>query len=374
MGFFRDRSSYGSVWRRLTAAVRRLKENVWPILQASVAAGIAYLLAEFVLGNEQPFFAPIAAVVTLSLSLGERGRRAFEIALGVAIGLGIADLLVRIIGIGAVQIGVVVALAMAAAVLFGEGTLLVNQAAISAILVVLVQPPESGFSPDRFFNALVGGGVALAINHLFPMNPERLVEGAAKPIFEQLATALEDIAEALRKGDLELAEAVLDRTRQLDEEVRGFDEVLAAGHETARLSPTRRRSLKHLELYADASVRLELAVINTRVLARGAANAVRRKDSVPQPLARAVLDLSRAVRALASYLEEYEEPVDARRFALKAARDATQTLNERHDLATSVLVGQVRSMAVDLIRSTGMNQAQALEALEDAAGRASEVG
>jgi hypothetical protein len=308
------------------------------------------------------------------LSLGERGKRAFEIALGVAIGLGIADLLVRIIGVGALQIGVVVALAMAAAVLFGEGTLLVNQAAISAILVVLIQPPESGFSPDRFLNALVGGGVALAINHLFPVNPERLVEGAAKPIFEQLATALEDIAEALTKGDLGLAEAVLDRTRQLDEEVRGFDEILAAGHETARLSPTRRRSLKHLELYADASVRMELAVINTRVLARGAANAVRRKDSVPQPLPRAVLDLSRAVKALASYLEEYEEPVDTRRFALRAARDATQTLNERHDLATSVLVGQVRSMAVDLIRSTGMNQAQALEALEDAAGRASEVG
>jgi len=38
---------------------------------------------------------------------------------------------------------------MAAAVLIGERRLLVNQAAISAILVVL-QPLESGFSPDRF--------------------------------------------------------------------------------------------------------------------------------------------------------------------------------------------------------------------------------
>jgi uncharacterized membrane protein YgaE (UPF0421/DUF939 family) len=70
-----------------------------------------------VLGNEQPFFAPIAAVVTLGLSLGQRGRRAFEIALGVALGLGIADLLVRLIGVGALQIGIVVVLAMAAAVL-----------------------------------------------------------------------------------------------------------------------------------------------------------------------------------------------------------------------------------------------------------------
>ena len=155
---FREGSSYRGVRRRLASGVGRLRANGWPILQTAVAASIAYLLAGLVLGNEQPFFAPIAAVVTLGLSLGQRGRRAFEIALGVALGLGIADLLVRVIGVGALQIGIVVVLAMTAPVLLGEETLLVNQAAISAILVVLLQPPGSGFSPDRFFNALVGAG------------------------------------------------------------------------------------------------------------------------------------------------------------------------------------------------------------------------
>ena len=114
--------------------------NVWPILQTAVAASVAYFLAAVVLDNEQPFFAPVAAVVTLGLAPGERGRRALEVALGVIVGLAVADVLVRIIGVGAAQIGAVVALAMAAAVLFGERTLLVNQAAISAILVVALQP------------------------------------------------------------------------------------------------------------------------------------------------------------------------------------------------------------------------------------------
>ena len=49
-------------------------------------------------------------------------------------------------------------------------------------------------------------------------------------------------------------------------------------------------------------------------------------------------------------------------------------LKERHDLAISVLVGQVRTAAMDLLRSTGMDQATALQALEEAAGRASEIG
>src|SRR3712207_5891335 len=238
---------------------------------------------------------------------------------------------------------------MAAAVLCGERRLLVNQAAISAILVVVLQPPDAPFSPDRFFNALLGGGVALAISHLFPANPERLVERAAGPIFEELAAALEGVADALKDGDLEKAEALLGGVRELDGRVHDLDEALSAGYENARLSPTRRRSLKRLELYAGASIRMELAVINTRVLARGAANVLRRGEAVPSALPEAILDLSRAVRSLVSYLEEYEGPQEARQFALAAARGATEALKGTHDLTATVLVGQVRSMAVDLL-------------------------
>ena len=357
------------IGRRLASRSGPLSANAWAILQTAVAAGLAYFLAATVLGNEQPFFAPVTAVVTLGLAFGERGRRAFEVALGVVVGLAIADVIVRLLGVGAAQITVVVGLAMAAAVLVGERRLIVNQAAISAILVVALQPPEAPFSPDRFFNALLGGGVALAISHLFPENPERLVERAAGPTFEELAAALEGVAAALKDGDRERAEALLGGVRDLDERVHDLDEALSAGYETARLSPTRRRSLKHLELYSDASIGMELAVINTRVLVRGAANVLRRGEAVPPSLQEAILDLARAVRALATYLEESEGPERSRRCALAAARGATEALEGTRDLTATVLVGQVRAMAVDLLRSTGMNQAEALVALEGAAPR-----
>ena len=370
----RETSTFYGLRRRLSAAVDRLRANLWSILQTSVAASAAYFLAVLVPGHQQPFFAPIAAVVCLSLALGQRGRRAVELAIGVAVGLVVADLIVFLIGTGAARIGVVVALAMAAAVMFSGRTLLVNQAAISAILVVVLQPSNTIFAPGRLIDALIGGGVALVIHHLFPVNPERVVEQAARPIFDELAATLEEIAVALENGDLERAERALSRSREVDERVRGFDEALSAGHETARLSPTRRRALKHLKLYASARVRMELAVINVRVLARGAANAIRRGDEIPPLIPKAVLDLSQAVESLAAYLEESEEPEEARRFALKAAQRATEALKERHDLATSVLVGQVRSATVDVLRSTGMDQASALKVLEEAAGRASDIG
>ena len=352
-----------------------MRANSWPVAQTALAASLAYFLAAYVIGSEQPYFAPIAAVISLGLTLGQRGRRAVEVVLGVVVGLVVADLLVLALGVGTVQIAAVVALAMAVVILFSERTILVNQAAISAILVVVLQPPDSGFSPDRFLHALIGGAVALAVSHLFPVNPERVVERAARPVFEELATVLEEVAAMLGEGGvLERAEGVLWRARELDERVRGFDEALVAGYETARFSPTRRRALKHLELYSNASMRVGLAVINVRVLARGAYNAIRRGDAIPPSLPEAMLDLARAVRALATFLERSGPPDEARRCALEAARRATEILQERHDLAISVLVGQIRSAAVDLLRSTGMNQAQALEALEEAAGRASEIG
>lgn len=358
----------------LSAGYVRLRTSLWPVSQAAAAASLAYFLANVLVGHERPFFAPIAAVVCLSVTFGHRNRRAVELVFGVAVGLMVADLLVLVIGNGTLQIAVVVLLAMSAAVFFGGGTILVNQAAISAILVVVLQPPEAVFSPDRFVDALIGGGVALMINYLIPVNPERLVERAAAPVFEELAAVLEEISAVLGSGDVEQAERVLQRAREIDERVRILNEALEAGHETARLSPTRRRSLRQLEFYGSVSTRIELAVINTRVLARGVYNAIRRGDSITPQLPEAVLDLARSVKTLTAFLEEGEGPEEARRWALEAARCATEVLEERHELGISVLVGQVRSAAVDILRSTGMDQASALQALEDAAGRASEIG
>ena len=49
---------------------------------------LAWLIATELVGHDQPFFAPISAVVTLGLTVGERRRRAVELAIGVAVGIG----------------------------------------------------------------------------------------------------------------------------------------------------------------------------------------------------------------------------------------------------------------------------------------------
>lgn len=360
---------------RIRAGVGHLRLGGWPIVQTAVAASVAWFLAITVVGHQQPFFAAVAAVVSLGTTIGQRTSRAIEMVFGVALGIVIADLLLSVIGTGTIQMAIVIVLAMGTVVFLGGGVLLANQAATSAILVATLQPPSSvGFTPNRAIDALVGGAVALIINYIFPINPEQRVGRSARPIFDELIGMLEKAAHALSEADVRGVESALLRARGMDDKVKSFKEELAAGYEIARHAPSRRRELGYLEVYMTAANHIDLAILNMRGLARALLGVARSGSPISERLPESVLDLSRAVRALCAYLEGDTGPEDTRQFALKAAKNATALLEERGDLATSEAVGQIRFTAIDLLRTTGMGRASALRALEEAAGRASEIG
>ena len=362
----------GAVRRWSREATGRLGTGFWPILQTAVAASVAWFLASVVLGHGQPYFAAIAAVISTGVVVGQEGRRAVELVFGVACGLAVADLLVVLVGTGTVQIGVVVALAMTVAWLLGGGPALVTEAGVTALFTVMLDPSTSGWSPERFVDALLGSGVALGVRAVFPSDPRHRVERAAHPIFDDLTDALRETAAALRAGNLEMAEHALQKARETDGRMDAFREALDAGYDTVRLSPPRRRGLGQLAPYATAADQLDLAVRNIRVLARAAATTVREGGTVPEALSETLLDLAYAVETLAAYIEEPEHPVDTRRFALEAAEGATAVLEESNDLGTSMLVGQIRSTAVDLLRASGMDRTEALDTLRDTTSRASQ--
>jgi uncharacterized membrane protein YgaE (UPF0421/DUF939 family) len=322
-----------------------------------------------VLENPRPFFAPVAAIASLGVTFGQRGPRAIQIVLGVAAGLTVANILVLAIGVGTVQIGIMVALAAALAIFFSGQPLLVLHTTVTALLVVALgittTTGDLSPDPDRFFEALIGGGVALVVNALLPVNPELRVERAVHPVFSELVATLEEIAAALAGRDLDRAERALEKASEINKRMAGFKEALAAGYETARFSPPRRRELRHLELYAAAASQIDMAVADMEGVARAAVRAVRRNSPTLERPSEAILDLARAVEALASYLEKPGTTEDVRQLVLKSVGEATALLEEHKDLGTSALVGEMRAMAIDLLRGTGMDRAEVMEALEE---------
>jgi uncharacterized membrane protein YgaE (UPF0421/DUF939 family) len=335
-----------------------LRVRAWPILQTAAAAVAGFYLARLLLPEQQPVFASIAAVVALGAAYGQRRERAVELIGGVVLGIGVADLLVHAIGTGPLQLGLLVVLAMSVAVLLGGGPVLVTEAAVSAILLVLLEPSGSGLPPSRLLEALVGGGVALAIAALaFPLDPVLLVGRSAQAIFGELGRTLEEVAAALHQRDSKRSEAALEAARDMDADVRSLEEALVLGRETARFAPGRRSARHDVDRYDRSARHIDFAVRNVRVLARHVARYLRGGRPAPVALPEAIGELAQAVWRLAA---EFDDPErggsEVRVHASRAAVFATQSYESDPDLGLAEIVAQVRSTAIDLVRAAEVSE------------------
>jgi uncharacterized membrane protein YgaE (UPF0421/DUF939 family) len=337
-------------WRRLAPT----------LLMGAVAAAVAWLIAKSLFGTTGAFFAPVAAFITLGLTVGSRLERAIEVTVGVPLGIALADVLVLELGSGVPQLIGIAFLATSAAVFLGGGPLLVTQSAVSAILVVTLQPPTTGLSFTRAGDALIGCGVALLLNFVIaPIDPIALVRREAVPVLRELAGVLDAIARALTDRDHDGAIAALERARAIDASTQRFLEAVTIGRETAAAAPIRRGHRGPLAVYSEASGQIDLAVRNVRVLARGVVRAIETGDRVPPAVADAIEDLRHAVVSLAPWMEDAGRAGEVVEPAVQAARKASAVLEQTTNLSVSVIVGQVRSTAVDLLRTTGMEPAEA---------------
>ena len=349
--------------------LRRVRLDATFALQSGLAAGAAWFVAREAVGHPQPFFAPIAAVIVLSASSGMRWRRTLELVGGVALGIALADGLIVLVGVGTVQIVVVVTIAILITVFVGGGNLAVAQAASSAVLVVSLTPREGDLNLDRLVDALVGGGVGLAVMALvLPHNPLTRVERTAGVALTQLAESVALTARGLRERDAGLARRALADLRATEGQYLDFADVLTIGQESATLAPLRWRLRPALARYRRARVHLERASRNVRVLARRSASVVVQNEPVPDELPGALDALAEAVRALRDELAAQHEPTQARERALAAVRAAGAAYRAGLGFSGSAVVAQLRGAVVDLLRATGVAEERA-DRLVDSASR-----
>jgi uncharacterized membrane protein YgaE (UPF0421/DUF939 family) len=334
----------------INVARARVRGHFWPILQTALAAVTAWYLAVLVGVEPRPTFAAIAAVISLGAVLGERRQRAVQMVAGVMLGIVIADLLVRAVGSGLPQIGVLITLAMLVAVALGGGELLIGEAAVSAILVATL----SSTPADRLLEVLIGGGVALALHTLvFPPDPLLSVSRATSGVFGELGVVLRDAAAAMAAGDVRHAQASRQAAQNLDVRIAELKQALIAGLDTARWAPLRRPARGELQRYARTVEHAELAARQARVLARNVLTHVRSGRPAPPDLAAAIRELGFAAWELPAQFHEPWRSGDVLRMSLQGAGLATAAAAQHPaDIALSEIAGQVRSIAIDLVRAS----------------------
>ena len=324
----------------------------WPIVETAGAAVLAWYLAKLLFGSRETGFAPIATLICLGTALGQQRRQALELIAGVILGVIIADALVRVLGTGPPQVGLMVIIAMSVAAFAGGGTMVTTEAGVSAIIIGSSTPATIGVVPVRPLEALLGGAVALAVHALvFPPDPLLYVSRAAHRVFPGLARSLNGVARALRDGTADDATRALEAARAMDDDVRAYAEALDAGRETARSSPVRRPARDPLGRQQRLQQHLDLAVRNVRVLARDTVRHVRGGGAPLPELADAADDLAQAVWAIARGLDDTRGAEDARALTLRAAGRATQARDRPNDPTVVEIAGRLRSTAADLLRA-----------------------
>jgi uncharacterized membrane protein YgaE (UPF0421/DUF939 family) len=345
----------------MAARLERWRSKWWVIGQCAISAGVAWWIASDVLGHASPFFAPVAAVVCLGTSYGQRLRRVAEVTVGVALGVFGADLIVRLLGTEGWVIVLVVALAMSVALLLDGGQVFLIQAAVQSIVITALKPGP-GQALTRWTDALVGGAVALVAATVVPAAPLRRPREQAAKVVRKIRDLLQAAGDVMADGDVERALDLLAEARATDPLIRELQDAADEGLDVVASSPFRIRHGPGLRKMAELVEPLDRALRSTRVLVRQCAVAAYRHQPIPHAYAVIAAELAAAVEVVALELDA-DRMATAAQPALVAVGIATSEVDRSDDLSAEVVLAQFRSVVADLLLLTGMDALEATDAL-----------
>jgi uncharacterized membrane protein YgaE (UPF0421/DUF939 family) len=337
----------------------RLRQRSLMIIESSVTAGIAWLLAGQLIHHRVPYFAPVAAILVLGATSGQRLSRGVEMAIGVTVGVALGDLWLILFGTGTWQIMLVVAIALSLATLLGAGPLIMSQAGVQSIAVTVLAP-NFGYGFNRWADAVIGCLLALLVATVAPSGPLSRPAQAAAKVVSGMAEALAAAADALAAKDEQAASAVLDRAEAAEKDLAVFDAAAADGLEFIRHSLFQRRKLSTVTALAHFHLPLDRASRNLRVLVRRSVVAVWRDEEVPVAYQDLIRQLADACRFVARELAEGRLPTAARD-ELRRIGEASARQPLTQSISADVILAQIRSMVTDLLQLTGMDYSEARE-------------
>jgi len=281
-------------------------------------------------------------VIALGAERGRRGRQAFQMMTGVAVGILVGAGLLAVAGSGAWQlvVGTLVALVVTTGV--GAPSMVRNQAAASTILVLALHRPGSNLAVQRLEDALLGGAVAIVLaRFLFPVDPVPIVLDRARLLRRRLAAALDEVAVALDAADSGRAGGALAAVDAVNE--HELAEALLLAREIVRAAPRRRPLRRRIDALGDIFRELETSVGDGHAIATGTVRLLAGERPPPPEAAAAVRAAAAAVRAI--------EPMEARA-AAEVTRQAARRLREADSsLGASVVAHAVVDVADHTLRA-----------------------
>lgn len=225
--------------RDLARAVRtpgRERDDLLQVAKSAAAAVLAWQVARLSLHSDQPFLAPLAALITVHATVYQSVRGAAQHVLAVLAGVILAFLAARALGVEWYSVGLVLvaALLVARRHRLGDSGLQVPTTALLAMTIA--GGVQETALEARVVETLVGGVIGAAMN-LLVRPPVHLRSGreAVATTASGVAWLLRSVAEGIRgEWSEEDARDWLERARRLDGLVRDARSTTEQGREGLR--------------------------------------------------------------------------------------------------------------------------------------------
>ncbi|EIT87395.1 integral membrane protein [Fictibacillus macauensis ZFHKF-1] len=213
------------------------------VIKTAIAGAISWELSSMLSENHYPFFAPLAAVLTMQVTIAGSVQKGFYRISGVIGGVIISMLIGHFLSLNAGSIMLVVLIGMAVSTAFKLPAQVTSQVAVSSILVLAF---GQGYALSRIGETMIGSIIAVIVNAL-------LVPPNTIPAAEELCLKLANQATLTLKDLTQLWNSTLPERRHIQEEVRELTDQNEAGIEAVALA---RQNLRYTPFFTKRRVRL----------------------------------------------------------------------------------------------------------------------
>ncbi|MBB3809944.1 FUSC family protein [Pseudochelatococcus contaminans] len=268
---------------------------------SAIAAIVAWVISQRLLGHPLPLFAAITALVCLAPGLPNHGGQAVNMLLGVITGIVIGEIglfIFEILGIeqgfSLLRLALVLFFAMMIAASYGLPAVVVIQSGISAMLVVATGPENAGM--HRLLDVVVGVTVGLFFSQiLLTPDPLRQIAGASGRFFSRLGAGFTGVASAVAAGDAGKAENALKSFAAAHDSLVALQAGIVGARGSTRWSLRGRLMAKAVTVAADRYERNAVKLYaSALLLADRCPAALRSGEPAPE-------GLESAIRAIAAY-------------------------------------------------------------------------
>ncbi|WP_027417127.1 FUSC family protein [Aneurinibacillus terranovensis] len=240
------------------AANQARKTIIWKIIHRSstiwkiaLAVGLSWDAAKLT-GTGRPFFAPLAAILCVQVTVEQSVLKGYQRVIGIIGGVLLADFSVHYMGIHDWSLALIVFVGIGLATLLKLGQQAISQVGVSALVVLTAGAGNYTYGIDRIVDTVIGAIIAVIVNMLIlPPDYTDLASQSLEKATREMSGRLQDISEWLNQGaSREVGRKLEVSMQQLYKDVHQVEENVDQALRAVRFSPFikhRCRQLHHLK-------------------------------------------------------------------------------------------------------------------------------